>query len=70
MKASHLVWDWWDRDEPEEGFLGFHTKKDRDDFSAGKAGPFRRRLSADGRTISQLATWADWIKEAEDKLKE
>lgn len=56
-----IVWTWWDRDEPEDGLLGFHTKKDRDNFSKGKPGPFRRRISSDGKTILQMETWSDTV---------
>lgn len=68
---TKLVWCWWDRDEPENGLLGFHTKADRDAFSAGKTGPFRRRLSADGRAIPQMNDlWADMVAEARASTKE
>jgi hypothetical protein len=56
MEREYL-WRWWRRDEPETGLLGFHYRQDRDDFSAGKPGPFRRRVSEDGRTISQTEGW-------------
>lgn len=56
------LWRWWERDEPEVGLLGFHTKRDRDDFSAGKPGRFRRRVSDDGRTISQTETWDVFVQ--------
>ena len=55
------VWVWWDRDEPEDGLLGFHTKEDRDTFSEDRPGPFRRRVSPDGRAVSQLETWSDIV---------
>lgn len=60
---ARLVWVWWDRDEPEDGLLGFHTKNDRDAFSQGGPGPYRRRISADGRTISQKELWADIVSQ-------
>lgn len=66
-----FVWCWWDRDEPEDGLLGFHTKSDRDRFSSGKPGPFRRRIAKDGHTISQTRNyWDDLIAEAREKLGE
>lgn len=55
------VWGWWSRDEPEDGFAGFHTKEDLEAFKRGGPGPFRRRLADDGRTVSQLASWADIV---------
>lgn len=55
------LWVWWMPDEPEDGLLGFHTKKDRDSFSQKKPGPFRRRIAADGKTISQTETWGGMI---------
>ena len=48
-----LPWRWWNRADPELGLLGFATRKDRDDFSNGKHGPFRRVVADDGRTILQ-----------------
>ncbi|ORE90953.1 hypothetical protein [Aurantimonas sp. 22II-16-19i] len=63
------VWVWWDRDEPETGLVGFHTKEDRDRFQKKEPGPYRRRVSADGKTISQLADWQDWMQECRDILK-
>jgi len=66
------VWVWWERDEPENGLLGFHTAEDCDRFSAGGEGPFRRRIAADGKTISQTETWSDFIdrlKSEEEELK-
>lgn len=59
---SKLVWVWWERDEPEDGLVGFHTVKDRDAFSAGKPGPYRRRVSPLGKTTSQLEGWSDLVK--------
>lgn len=56
---SEYLWRWWSRGEPESGLLGFHTRADRDAFSDGKPGPFRRRVSEDGRTISQTEMWDD-----------
>lgn len=59
------VWCWWDRDDNEDGLLGFHTKKDRDRFSKGGAGPFRRRISEHGKTIPQSETWPEMIDRLE-----
>ena len=55
------VWVWWDRDEPEDGLLGFHTKADRDRFARKAPGPYRRRISPTGKTISQTETWSDIV---------
>lgn len=33
---------WWHPGEPEDNLHGFVTKQDRDDFEAGKPGPFLR----------------------------
>lgn len=55
------VWTWWDRDEPEDGLLGFHTGEDRDRFKAGKLGPYRRRISPVGRTIPQTEDWRGFV---------
>jgi len=60
-----IVWTWWSRGDNEDSLLGFHTKKDRDAFSRGDAGPFRRRVADDGRTVLQTATWADMIENLE-----
>jgi hypothetical protein len=46
-------WRWWKATDPELGLLGFLTRQDRDNFSKGKPGPFRRIVAADGRTILQ-----------------
>lgn len=46
-------WRWWNRTDPELGLLGFLTKADRDFFSKGKPGPYRRIVAPDGRTILQ-----------------
>ncbi len=58
-------WDWqrvdtsrvqtrlWNRSDPELGLLGFATRQDRDRFSDGGQGPFRRVVADDGRTIIQ-----------------
>lgn len=51
------VWTWWDRDEPEDGLVGFHTFEDCRRFSDGKPGPYRRRISPTGKTISQTEDW-------------
>ena len=42
-------WIWWERGEYEGDLLGFHTKQDRDRYSRGGSGPFRRRLCARGQ---------------------
>lgn len=53
-----LPWVWWSPDEPEGDLLGFHTREDRDAFSRGEAGPFRRRVARPGQPgISQTETW-------------
>lgn len=52
-QAAKPVWRWWGRQDPELGLLGFFTKADRDDFSDGRPGPFRRVVADDGRTIIQ-----------------
>lgn len=54
-------WRWWSRDEPEDGLLGFETVEDRDAFSRGDEGPFRRVISDDGRTIRQGETWREMM---------
>lgn len=59
---AELVWVRWDRDEPEDGLLGFYNQIDRDEFSAGRRGPFRRVVSPDGRTISQMDDWKGMLK--------
>lgn len=63
------VWVWWERDEPEDGLLGFHTVKDCNRFSQGKPGPYRRRVAKDGKTISQLTTWADIVNDARAAIR-
>lgn len=63
MDENLLPWVWWERDEPEDGLTGFHTKEDRDRFSKGGDGPFRRRISADGHTTSQTWQWDDMMSE-------
>lgn len=57
------VWVWWDRDEPEDGLLGFHTQEDRDNFHTKKPGPYRRRVAPNGKTISQMDDWNDQMSE-------
>lgn len=60
---KRLPWVWWMRDEPEDDLLGFHTAADRDAFSAGEPGPFRRRVCAPGQgAISQTETWAERVR--------
>lgn len=45
---------WWYRGEPEDGLQGFVTREDRDRFSNGGPGPFRRVTAREGeRTIWQ-----------------
>ena len=46
------VWAWWSKGEREDDLLGFHTRSDRDAFSRGEQGPFRRRLCPRGETGS------------------
>lgn len=46
-------WRLWQRTDPEVCLLGFLTKEDRDAFSAGDPGPFRRIISENGKTILQ-----------------
>jgi hypothetical protein len=55
------VWVWWDRDEPEDGLLGFHTSEDCRRFSNSQPGPYRRRVAEDGRTIPQVGGWSEMI---------
>ncbi len=56
-------WVWWDREYSEAGLSGFHTKDDRDRFSAGKPGPFRRRVVKEGmHEISQIEDWSMMVK--------
>jgi hypothetical protein len=48
-------WRWWNRDEPEAGLQGFVTREDRDRFSSGGPGPFRRVVALEGeRTVPQM----------------
>lgn len=47
-------WCWWTPGEPESGLQGFCTREDRDAFSAGGDGPFRRVAIPGGRTIRQM----------------
>ena len=54
---KECLWRWWSKGYPETGLLGFHTREDRDGYEAGKQGPFRRRVSDDGRTIRQVETY-------------
>lgn len=63
-QEEKLPWVWWDRDEPEDGLTGFHTREDCDRFSRDEPGPFRRRISADGHTTSQMWQWSDLIAAA------
>lgn len=65
---SKPVWVWWDRNEPEDGLLGFHTKEDRDRFSNKEPGPYRRRISPEGKTISQIEEWKDMMAGVRDVL--
>jgi hypothetical protein len=61
-----IVWCWWDRDEPEDGMVGFVTAQDRNKFSAGGRGPFRRILTSDGHTISQMSRFRDMLRDNSD----
>ena len=61
MAREKIVWCWWDRGDSEDGLVGFHTAKDRDRFVEGKPGPFRRRVSPFGKTISQTETWREML---------
>ena len=73
MITSHeekLPWVWWDRDEPEDGLTGFHTREDRDRFSRNEPGPFRRRISSDGHTTSQMWGWGDLMADVRASLQE
>lgn len=48
-------WRLWFTDEPEVGLQGFVTKQDRDQFSAGGYGPFKRVITPEGcRDLPQL----------------
>ena len=54
-------WRWWSRGECEEGLQGFHTREDRDRFSEGGSGPFRRVVAREGeRTIYQTTDHLIW----------
>jgi len=64
---ADMLWRWWRRDEPEMGLLGFLTEEDRDAFSRGDAGPFRRVVSDDGRTISQHEGWRGLLDRLTDE---
>lgn len=57
------VWVWWDRDEPEDGLLGFLTEQDRDNFTTKKPGPYRRIVDPGGKKISQMDDWACMMSE-------
>ena len=63
------VWCWWDRDEPEDGLVGFHTVEERDRFSVGGDGAFMRRISKYGKTVSQLEDWHGMIERWRNQLK-
>jgi hypothetical protein len=69
IQQDKLPWVWWDRDEPEDGLTGFHTAEDRDRFSRGDPGPFRRRISEDGHTVSQMWEWADFMADVRASLR-
>lgn len=66
---TKYVWVWWDRDEPEDGLMGFHTKEDRDRFSRKEPGPYRRRVSKDAKTINQMNDWQEMMSEFREILK-
>jgi hypothetical protein len=53
------VWTWWDRGDSELGLTGFLTRAERDRFSSGGKGPFKRIVTEDGHTVSQTATWRE-----------
>jgi hypothetical protein len=53
------LWAWWSRGDSERGLSGFITRKERDAFSRGEPGPFRRVVTADGHTVSQTATFEE-----------
>ncbi len=59
---TKLVWQWWSRGDNEDGLTGFHTKEDCEAFERGEDGPFRRRVSEDGRTTSQMWDWNDLMQ--------
>lgn len=69
-EEEKLPWVWWERDEPEDDLLGFHTKEDLERFRKNLPGPYRRRISNNGRTISQLETWDDMMKGIKKELGE
>lgn len=62
MSKTALQWRWWARTSPELGLLGFLTRADRDAFSAGAEGPFRRIVAADGRTILQTEDFRGMVR--------
>jgi len=47
-------WQWWTPGQSEAGLQGFCTREDRDAFSAGGIGPFRRVAMPGGRTVHQM----------------
>lgn len=61
MTDARYVWTWWDREDSEEGLCGFHTQDDLRRFMDKEPGPYRRRLSPIGVTISQMDEWSDVI---------
>lgn len=65
---SEHVWVWWDREEPEDGLLGFHTEEDRDNFQTKQPGPYRRRVDPNGKTISQMDSWDDMMSRVRQAL--
>jgi hypothetical protein len=49
------AWRWWRRGDPEFGLQGFACCEERDAFSAGGSGPFRRVVAPPGgRTVRQV----------------
>ena len=60
------VWCWWDRDETEDGMTGFVTPQDRNKFSAGGPGPFRRILTSDSHTVSQMSRFRGMLQDGDD----
>ena len=60
------VWCWWDRGETEDGMTGFVTPQDHNKFSAGGLGPFRRILTPDGHTVSQMSRFRGMLQDGDD----
>ncbi len=62
------VWVWWSPGETEDGLTGFHTEQERDRFNPKEPGPYQRRVSKDGRTVSQMEDWQTRMENIRDEL--